>query len=78
MPIYDFRCGECHEMFEAICRDTHAEGVACPACGAGSPSRLISRFAVSRQLTPCGTPGSEARGSCGFNARNGGCQSCPV
>lgn len=58
MPLYDFRCNDCRAEFEALCRDTRAEGVACPKCGAAHPARLISRFAVSRQLTPCGTSAS--------------------
>ncbi len=76
MPLFEFRCGKCRSQFEALCRSTDADGVVCPECGAPSPSRLISSFAVSRQLTPCGTPSSEARGSCATNARNGGCGCC--
>lgn len=79
MPLFDFRCSRCKAEFEALARDSEALGVACPACGAERPARLISRFAVSRQLTPCGTPASERTaggGSCGFNPMTGGCGRC--
>jgi putative FmdB family regulatory protein len=76
MPLYEFRCEKCANEFEALCRDTRAEGVMCPGCGAPSPARLISRFAVSRQLTPCGSSAAEAASSCGFNPQMGGCGRC--
>jgi len=76
MPIYEFRCKTCENIFEALCRNGHAEGVVCPDCGGQSLSRLISRFAMSRQLTPCGTPSASAAPTCGFNAKAGSCPSC--
>jgi putative FmdB family regulatory protein len=76
MPLYEFRCGNCRAEFEALCRDSRAEGAACPECGGQELLRLISRFAMSRQLTPCGTPAADAAGSCGYNARTGGCANC--
>ncbi len=76
MPLFEFRCGSCHTIFEALCRNTQAEGVVCPECGGKSLSRLLSRFAINHQLTPCGTRASEASASCGFNARMGGCSAC--
>lgn len=76
MPLFDFRCTECREVFEAICRSSADADVVCPSCGAGAPSRLISRFAIGHEFTPCGTPRSEASSSCAMNARNGGCSMC--
>lgn len=76
MPLFDFRCVDCKTEFEALCRNDRAEGVKCPDCGGEKLSRLISRFAMSRSLTPCGTPASEAPASCGTNARSGGCGGC--
>jgi putative FmdB family regulatory protein len=77
MPIFDFRCNSCRAEFEALCRDTRPDGLTCPHCGAPAPSRLISRFAVSRQLSPCGTPASErGAGGCGYNPAVGGCGRC--
>ncbi len=76
MPLFDFRCAECGHTFEALCRDSRASGLVCPECGAASPARLISSFAVSRRLTPCGTPGADAARTCGAEAVRGGCGGC--
>ena len=79
MPLFEFRCNDCHAEFEALCRDATAREIACPRCGAEAPSRLISRFAVSRQLSPCGTPAAERKSGaagCGFNPATGGCGHC--
>ena len=82
MPLFEFRCNDCHAEFESLCRDTRADGVCCPSCGKPHPSRLISRFAVSRQLTPCGTPAASrserAESTCGFNPATGGCGRCGI
>lgn len=43
MPIYEYRCADCHQVFEEWCkRITDAEdGHACPICN-GQAQRLIS------------------------------------
>jgi putative FmdB family regulatory protein len=74
MPIYDLRCGNCRNQFEALCRNGNVSDVACPSCGSANLDRLISRFAVSQNLTPCGSPASQAAPTCGFT--RGGCARC--
>ena len=76
MPLFDFHCRECKSMFEALCRSAAEATVPCPKCGSRSVSRLISRFAVSQKLTPCGSRAQEAALSCGYNPRMGGCGHC--
>ncbi len=76
MPIYDYRCASCKNEFEALTRSSDSNGLRCPSCGGAKLSRLISRFAVSRSLTPCGTPASERSNGCGFNPATGGCGCC--
>ncbi|MCC6729723.1 MAG: zinc ribbon domain-containing protein [Chthonomonadales bacterium] len=76
MPLFEFRCSTCGAEFESLCRAEAVGAVSCPECGARHASRLISRFAVSRRLTPCGAPRSEAPAACGLGARDGGCDSC--
>ncbi len=78
MPIYDYRCTSCHREFEALCRTPSTDDVRCPHCNSARPSRLISRFAVSRNLTPCGTPAGDAGPGCSFNASRGGCGCCQM
>lgn len=40
MPLYDFRCGECGEQFEALVQI--GDSPECPACGASEAERLFS------------------------------------
>lgn len=76
MPIYEFRCTECADVFDTLVRTMSAEGVRCPSCGSGTLTRLISSFAVSRSLTPCGTRASDAPRSCGLGGGDDSCASC--
>jgi putative FmdB family regulatory protein len=50
MPVYEFRCADCGEVFDKLYRQMQgsAEQVAppCPACGSLATARLVSRFAV--------------------------------
>lgn len=49
MPDYDFRCRECEKTFTvtfARVNDVDDADPRCPACGAGSPRRLIRRVAI--------------------------------
>jgi putative FmdB family regulatory protein len=58
MPLYDFRCADCGERFEA--RAASDERPACPACGARDSERLPSSFAGPFTIRP---RGREARRS---------------
>lgn len=75
MPIFEYRCSACSHIFESLQRSAAAPAPACPECGGADVGRMISAFAVGRNLTPCGTPSSDAAG-CGINSRNGGCGGC--
>lgn len=43
MPIYEYRCKDCHQLFEEWCRHIEDEKVShfCPICK-GEASRLVS------------------------------------
>ncbi len=43
MPIYEFNCETCGEVFESI-TGTPLERDACPACGSGELARLVPGF----------------------------------
>lgn len=43
MPLYDFRCHDCQERFEA--NVPYGELPACPACGGAATERLLAPFA---------------------------------
>ena len=44
MPIYEYRCQECHHEFEKMQKFSDPPVAACPTC-AGSVQKLISRSA---------------------------------
>ncbi len=44
MPIYEYRCNDCHQLFEEWQKDFQEREVNCPICG-GASSRLISNSA---------------------------------
>lgn len=45
MPIYEYKCQECGEIFEDF-RALHDndDEVVCPKCGAKKPNKLLSTF----------------------------------
>ena len=54
MPIYEFKCKKCGELFEALrsIGDT-GKGLACPECGAKAVEKQISTFAVTGVCNKC-------------------------
>ena len=47
MPIYEYRCGGCHRRVSLLVRGfVDPPSKACPECGSGELSRLISRVAI--------------------------------
>jgi putative FmdB family regulatory protein len=74
MPIFEYRCRECGERFEAIVHGPNPATV-CKACGSKKLEQLLSVFAVAGGSNssasaaaaepgpcPCGAP---RRGMCG-------------
>lgn len=41
MPVYEYRCPECHFEFESLVR-RFDEAATCPHCGCDHPKRLMS------------------------------------
>jgi len=58
MPIYEYRCRKCGEIFEKI-QKMGEDGVSlkCPYCGGKKPEKILSGFSSSK--------GSESSSSCG-------------
>jgi putative FmdB family regulatory protein len=71
MPIYEFRCLECDEVFTRLfLRSAKASDlVACAACGSDQTQRLISSFAIGGKVDP--GPGRAAWPTA-WNDTNGG------
>jgi putative FmdB family regulatory protein len=64
MPIYEYRCTDCDNLFEVLVRPSE-NGTECPACHGSNLSRELSVFATGRAEAASAAP---ARG-CG----GGGC-----
>ena len=47
MPLYEYKCGKCGEIFELLRKREEANKYArCPACGARTRKRIISACAI--------------------------------
>lgn len=71
MPIYEYRCLDCGEVFsQLMLRSGDANGQqSCSACGSGETRRLMSSFAVGGKADP--GPGRAAWPT-SWNDTNGG------
>ena len=59
MPIYEFECSKCKNIFEILFRSSDEEtGVSCPACKSKKTKKLLSIFGGKVGNTSAG-------GSCG-------------
>ncbi|NUQ69433.1 MAG: zinc ribbon domain-containing protein [Chthonomonadales bacterium] len=76
MPIYEFRCADCALVFDTIVRTATIAGVVCPNCGSRQLTKLISAFAVSRNLAPCGRSSAERAEGCGSETGPAPCAGC--
>ena len=65
MPLYEFRCKTCKNVFEKLVPSSTAELPACPQCGAPEVSKLLSAFAVQG--------GSAGGGMMSGGGPSGGC-----
>lgn len=49
MPIYEFRCADCHEKFtDLLAADSDFSKVECPHCHSTSAQKLVSKFSRAR------------------------------
>ncbi|RJR29670.1 MAG: zinc ribbon domain-containing protein [Candidatus Latescibacterota bacterium] len=60
MPIFEYRCGKCGELFEELVMSS-SQTVACPSCGSIDLEKLISAIAKSS----AGCDGCGGGSSCG-------------
>jgi putative FmdB family regulatory protein len=58
MPIYEYRCRKCEEVFERLMKvNESGDSLACPYCGEKKSEKILSCFSSSK--------GSESSSSCG-------------
>ena len=62
MPIYEYRCLDCAQVFEKIIWNTQNETVCCPSCQGDKVLRLLSAFSSG---SPRGGQGVSLPSTCG-------------
>lgn len=73
MPIYEFKCENCHKMFDELIRSTKAlEEIHCPYCEHNKVGRVMSSFGFSSGSTSSYSTTGSSCGSC--SSKN--CTSC--
>jgi len=64
MPIYEYRCKECGEVFERLIMEPEQEReLVCPKCNSSDVQRVLSAFASSTGSS------SSSIGSCSSTGR---------
>jgi len=79
MPLYEFRCRACGEVYEELLPVSDSPAAPCPSCADGEPVRLLSRFSTRTQgarhadfsRVPFGSPSSCCGGRCAHARRRG-------
>ena len=66
MPIFEFRCIECGNLFEKLfVHSDEAADISCPACKSRSFERVISRANYAMGVGPGGKQAKITSKSCG-------------
>lgn len=63
MPLFNFECQHCDQVFEALVSRSEATAATCPHCDRESPRQAISRFSVGGRRQSAGKGALRARGS---------------
>ena len=51
MPIYEYRCRDCRQVFQKLQpMSAGSDGVSCPSCGSARVERQLSVFASSSSI----------------------------
>lgn len=68
MPMYDYRCKNCDEVFEELVfsSDASDEEIECPKCGQNQSERLLSAPMISTGGSSNGVSTSSS-GGCGHS-----------
>ncbi len=69
MPIYEFKCEKCGNVFEHLYFKSDDNYAPCPSCGGNKTEKLLSTFASisssSSSLGMCDAPAPSCGPSCG-------------
>ena len=58
MPIFEYKCSDCHKNFEELVLGSHST-VLCPECKSEKVEKQLSTFSASVKSSataPCGAP----------------------
>ena len=47
MPIFEYKCKVCGEVFDHLVLSKNQQPPVCPKCGAENPAKLVSSFSTS-------------------------------
>ena len=73
MPIFEYKCEDCNNMFEILHKSTNTQDeVFCPDCKSTNYKKLISVFS-SKISSSSPDFGGCSEGSCGMPQYGGGC-----
>ena len=64
MPIYEYRCRKCGEVFERIMKvNARGDSLICPNCGEKKADKILSMFSSSKgsDSSSCGPTGGSKR-----------------
>lgn len=63
MPIYEYRCRKCGEVFERLMKvNERGESLTCPHCGEAKPEKILSSFSSKgSEASSCGPTGGSKR-----------------
>jgi putative FmdB family regulatory protein len=65
MPIYEFRCKKCGNIFEYLCiKSSDKEQASCPLCGHNETDLLLSAFSSMSSNTSQGGGARSSASSC--------------
>ena len=72
MPIFEYRCSDCNEVFEELVLGRREARVECPQCGQTHVKQLVSRFAAQTSSKNASSSGDCYNRSAGLCQAGGG------
>ncbi len=76
MPIFEYRCEKCGNVFEEIVSGNRDKKISCPACQSANTEKLMSAIgAISMGKSSAGPCGSSCSSASSCAASGGAC--CP-
>jgi len=75
MPIYEYKCARCGEVFQELVRSSSDEKpLKCPKCGCKKSEKLFSVFAAQGNSSKSASGSSGGAGCAGCRSTN--CSTC--